>query len=76
MIPKKRDFHLGPLLLTWINFNHSMDKLSHAQWSVEWNYLSISKLQQYNEVWEWIRNFLPHFVMGVMLTKGALALMT
>ena len=25
---------LGPLLLTWINFNPSMDKLSHIQWSV------------------------------------------
>ena len=23
--------HQGPLLLTWINFNPSMDKLSHAQ---------------------------------------------
>ena len=23
-------FHLGPLLLTWFNFNPSMDKLSHA----------------------------------------------
>ena len=30
----------------WINFNPSMDKLSHAQYSVGWNYLSIPKLQE------------------------------
>ena len=37
----------GPFLLR-INFNLSMDKLSHAQLSVEWNYLSIPKLQWLN----------------------------
>ena len=36
---------LGTLLLTWINFNPSMDKYSHAQLSVGWNCLSIPKLQ-------------------------------
>ena len=36
---------LGPLLLTWINFNPSMDKCSHAQEIVRWNYLSIHKLE-------------------------------
>ena len=35
-----------PLLLTWFNFNPSMDKLSHNQWTVVWNYLSIPKLQR------------------------------
>ena len=38
----------GPLLQTWINFNPSMDKESHAQWYVRWNYLSIPKLQRCN----------------------------
>ena len=42
--------HQGPLLLTWFNFNPSMDKKSHAQWSVEWNYLSIPKLQRCNRL--------------------------
>ena len=35
----------GPLLLTWINFNPSMDKWSHAQYSVGGNYISIPKFQ-------------------------------
>ena len=35
---------LGPLLLSWFNFNPSMDKKSNA-WSVGWNYLPIPKLQ-------------------------------
>ena len=39
---------LGPLLLTWFNFNPSMDNQSHAQSSVGWNYLSIPKLQRCN----------------------------
>ena len=36
--------HQGPLLLTCINFNPSMDKLSQVQWSVRQTYLSIPKL--------------------------------
>ena len=39
---------LGPLLLTWFNFNPSMDKQLHPLWSVGWNYLSIPKLQRCN----------------------------
>ena len=35
-----------PLLLTWFNFNPSMDKLLRAMKSVGWNYLSIPKLQR------------------------------
>ena len=35
-----------PLLVTWIKFNPSMDNQSYAQKSVEWNYLSIPKLQR------------------------------
>ena len=37
---------LGPLSLTLFNFNPSMDKLSDAQQSMEWNYLSIPKIQR------------------------------
>ena len=39
-------FYQWPLLLTWFNFNPSMDKQLHAQNSVWWNYLSIPKLQR------------------------------
>ena len=35
---------LGPLLLTWINFNPSMDKWLHPLYCVGWNYLAIPKL--------------------------------
>ena len=38
--------YLGPLSITWFNFNHRMDKLSHNLQSVGWNYLSIPKLQR------------------------------
>ena len=35
-----------PLLLTWINYNSSMDKKLRPSWSVEWKYLFIPKLQR------------------------------
>ena len=46
---------LGPLLLTWVNFNFIMDEYSHAKQRVEWNYLSIPNFQWWYryEVWEW-----------------------
>ena len=37
---------LGPLLITQVNFNHSINKWFHAQWNVEWNYLSIARREQ------------------------------
>ena len=37
---------VGPIVLTWIEFNPSMDKLSYVQQNVEWNYLFIPKLQR------------------------------
>ena len=37
-----------PPLPTRINFEPSIDKLSHAQRSVAWNNLSIAKLQRLN----------------------------
>ena len=35
----------GPILLTGFNFNRNMDKQSHAQWSMGWNYFSVSKFE-------------------------------
>ena len=50
----------GPLLLTWININCSMDKWSQIQYSVRWN-----SFPNFNgstvEVWEWVTNFTSHF---------------
>ena len=40
---------LGPLLLTWINLNHSMDKWPYTQLSVVENYLSFPKPQRCNQ---------------------------
>ena len=40
--------HLGPLTLTWFNFNPSRDKKLHPPWNVEWNYSSIPKHQRCN----------------------------
>ena len=60
--------YLAPLLLTWFNFNPSMDKPLHQLYSVEWNYLSIHKLRQCTvEVWERKSNFIPHFT-GYVIT--------
>ena len=39
------NYHYGLHLLTWINFNLSMDKWVHPLWYVKWNYLSIPKLK-------------------------------
>ena len=54
---------MGPILLTWANFNPSMDKQPHAQESLGWNYLSISNFKGATiEVQEWMSNFIPHFI--------------
>ena len=36
----------GPFLLTWVNFNHSIDKKLHPLWSVGRNYLSLPNRQR------------------------------
>ena len=41
-------WYLGPLLLTWFNFNPSMHKYLHPVLRVGWSYLSIPKLQRCN----------------------------
>ena len=56
----------GPLLLISTNLNPSMDKWLHAHRGVKWNYLSIPKLHVTVDVWEWISNFIPYFIMGVI----------
>ena len=58
-----------PLLLTWINFNPSMDMYSHPLWSVGWNYLSFHKLQRCTR-WSLLidKQFstVPHFTRQVI----------
>ena len=52
-----------PLLLIEINYNPTWTS-NHILSSVWWNYLSLPKRQCCTvEVWEWISNFIPHFVM-------------
>ena len=41
-----RSRHQEPLLLTWINLNHSMDKYLRPLWNVGWNCLFIPELQR------------------------------
>ena len=47
MLLTKREngYDQGPILLTWININSSMDKQMHQLWNVARNYVPISKLQ-------------------------------
>ena len=40
--------YLWHLLLTWLNFNHGMNKKLHPLQSAWWNHSSIPKLQRYN----------------------------
>ena len=51
----------GPRLLTWINFNPSMDK-----WSVKWNNLSFPSVNGCTvAVWEWMIIFILHLMIDV-----------
>ena len=60
-------FSAGGIFLTWIKFNPSLDMYIHAQLSVGLHYLSIPKLQRCTvEVWDWLCNFIPHFMMVVI----------
>ena len=57
-----------PILLSWINFNPSMDKWSHTKYNVECNHLFHSQTSKFapSQVWEWIINFIPHFTVDVI----------
>ena len=61
-LPGFLDCSLGPILLTWFDFNPSMDKYLHPLSCMGWNYLSIPKLQRYNR---WI----PHTFLGMWLWR-------
>ena len=58
---------LGPLLLTWIDFNPSMDKVITCL--VKCDEITYP-FPNFNgctvEVWEWISNFITHFMMDVI----------
>ena len=61
-----------PLSLAWIDLNLCMDKYKHAQSSVGWIYFAIPNFYGYTiEVWEWIGNFTPHFIIGVITYRRA-----
>ena len=53
----------GPLLLRWIDFHPSMDKWLRAQLSVRWIHLTIPCTV---EVWKWMNNFTPQFMIDVI----------
>ena len=48
----------APLLLTWINFNPSMD-------CNVWDEITYA-FPNFNGVWEWMSNFIPHFAGNVI----------
>ena len=57
--PLSLSHHQGPLSLTLINFNTSMDKQLNTLYNVGWNYLFVPKLQGATvEMWEWLCNFI------------------
>ena len=45
-LPEKMFTHMCPSLLTWFDFNPSMDKQLHPLQHVGWNFLFIPKLQR------------------------------
>ena len=64
----------GPLLQTWINFNPSMDKYtSNHLLSNMWDKITYP-FPNFNgctvEIWEWISNFIPQFMMDVIMHAG------
>ena len=81
IIPRP-SFILGPFVLTWIDWNSSMDMLFNQLKVVGWNNLSIPKLQQSTHWHSWMEkgNVIPYFVghliyVGIEvnpLVKGAL----
>ena len=53
-------WHPRLVLQTLINFNRSMDKKPRIRKSMDCNNGSTV------EVWEWINNFMPHFMINVI----------
>ena len=56
----------GVPILRWCNFDTSMDKQSHVQLSRGRHYPFPNFKGVAVEVWEWIRDFISHFIMDVM----------
>ena len=55
------------LLLTWFNFNPSLDMWLQLLEKAVWNYLSIPNFNGCTvEVWEWISNFIAYFTVHVI----------
>ena len=55
-------YHPGPFLLTWINFNPRMEVVyTHYKMWDEIIHPFLNVKHATVEVWEWIRNFIPHF---------------
>ena len=60
-------YHQRPFLLTWSNFNPSMDD-DYIRYKV-WDKITypIPNFNDYTiEVWEWISNSIPHFTGHVI----------
>ena len=58
----------GQLLLTWINFNLSMDHMiSKVLGEINYPFPNFNGCTV--EVWEWISNFIPHFIMEAIAYK-------
>ena len=61
--------HLGPLLLTWINFNPSSTDGNYIHY-IKCGMKLLTQFPNLNfktaEAWEWITNFIPHFTGHVI----------
>ena len=56
-----------PLLLTWFNVNPSMDEyhmLGKVQDEISYPFPNFNGC--IDKVWEWINNFIPHIIIGVI----------
>ena len=65
IVMEKREQHLGLILLTWVNFNPCVDNMPSKAWD-EITYPFPNFNGGTVEVWEWICNFIPHFIVYVI----------
>ena len=52
------------LLVTWINYNPSMDKQMPSKGEIVYPFPNFNGRTV--KVWEWISNVAPHFIMNVI----------
>ena len=69
-IPKQR--YQGPILSTWINFSPSMYRWSQVKFCDEIPCPFLSFNDAIVDVWEWISDFIPHFIMDVITYQSML----